>query len=185
MLNKQMLVLFFGLVTIYTFLSEALFALYQPYFQSLHIKIGQFGIFYAIISLFSAIGALSITGLAKRHNAFKLLLLMMLAVLFTLTAMLFNASAFTYIAIIPSAIGFGYGITLQNTIIQKLVSSKHQATAVSVGAFIRTISFMVSVIIVGISLDHFRVSTVNAILSVLTASLLIPFILSLRRKVII
>ncbi len=184
-LEKKTLVLFFSLIAIYTFFSEALFAIYQPYFKSINIQIGEFGIFYAIISAFSSIGALSITGIAKKHNAFKILLIMMIAVLFTLSIMLLEIPALTYIAIIPSAIAFGYVMTLQNTITQKLVSSRHQATAVSIGSFVRTFSFLISVILLGVSLDYLKVPSVNWLLAILTAIFTIPFVISLRRKVII
>lgn len=182
-LQKKTLVLFFSLVVVYMFFSEALFALYQPYFKSINIQIGQFGFFYAIISAFSAIGALSITGLAKRQNAFKIMLFMMMAVLFTLGVMLLEIPALIYIAIIPSAIAFGYIQTLQNTITQKLVSSSHQATAVSIASFVRTFAFLVSVITLGITLDFLSVPNINLLLFALTAIFLVPFILSIRRKI--
>lgn len=182
-LKKKTLVIFFSLIAIYTLFSEALFAIYQPYFKSINIEIGEFGVFYAIISAFSAIGALSITGIVKKHNTFKILLLMMLAVLFTLSIMLLEMPALTYIAIIPSSIAFGYIVTLQNTITQKLVSSKHQATAVSVASFVRTFSFLVGVMLVGIALDFLEVASANWLLVILTAIFTIPFVVSLRRKV--
>lgn len=184
-LGKKILVLFFSLTAIYTFFSEAMFALYQPYFKSINIQIGEFGIFFAVISAFSALGALCVTRLAKKHNAFNILLIMMLGVLFTLAVMLLNMPALTYLAIIPSSIAFGYVITLQNTTTQKLVSSRHQATAISIASFVRTLAFAVSVVITGVSLDYLEVSSVNWIFTIFTAILTIPFFISLRRKVII
>lgn len=184
-LGKKILVLFFSLTAIYTFFSEAMFALYQPYFKSINIQIGEFGIFFAVISAFSALGALCVTRLAKKHNAFNILLIMMLGVLFTLAVMLLNMPALTYLAIIPSSIAFGYVITLQNTTTQKLVSSRHQATAISIASFVRTLAFAVSVVITGVSLDYLEVSSVNWMFTIFTAILTIPFFISLRRKVII
>ena len=182
-LEKKTLVLFFWLVALYSFFSEALFALYQPYFKSIDIQIGQFGIFYAIISAFSALGALSVTGLAKKHNAFRIMLIMLVSVLFTLGVMLLKVPSLIYFAIIPSAVAFGYLMTLQNTITQKLVSSKHQATAVSIASFVRTFAFLVSVVALGITLDFLSVPNVNLFLTILTAIFCVPFIVSLRRKV--
>jgi MFS family permease len=183
--NNRALVWLFLLIAIYTFFSEALFALYQPYFKSINIEIGEFGVFYAIISVLSAVGALSITRLIKRYKALNILLGMMLAVLFSLSLLLAGNKSLLFVAIIPSSIAFGYVITLQNMITQKNVSSRHQATALSIASFARTFSFLVSVIALGISLDYLEVSQVNALLLVLAIIATLPFVLSLKRKVTI
>lgn len=181
-MENKVLVHFFWLVIIYTLASEVLFGLYQPYFKSLDIQIGEFGIFYAIISAVSALGALSITRFAKKRSASHILLLMMLAVLFTLSVMLLNMPVLTYVAIIPSAVAFGFIVTLHNTNTQKLVSSRHQATALSIASFTRTLSLLVAFVTVGVALDFLPVSDVNRLLAILTAVLTIPFILSALRK---
>lgn len=182
MVKNRVLVAFFVLVVIYTICSESLFAMYQPYFKSINVDIGQFGVFYAIISLFSALGALTVTNIAKRYNAFKIILFMMISVIFTLGAMLLGSPAITYIAIIPSSIAFGYIITLHNTITQKAVSSKHQATAVSIASFVRTFSVLVGVVGVGMLLDIISVSQANILLTIFSVLCLIPFIVFYKRK---
>jgi MFS family permease len=183
MASKSTLVWFLALAALYSFCSEAMFALYQPYFKSLHIDIGQFGIFYATQSLFSAVGALSITRISKKYSVFSVMLLLMLAVLTTLAVMVLRIPGLTYLAIVPSAVAFGCIMTLQNVTTQKMVSSRHQATAVSIASFVRTGAFLLSVIVVGVALDLVSVSAVTTLLTAITAVALLPFVISFRRKV--
>lgn len=180
--EKKTLVSFFWLVAIYTFYSEAMFAIFQPYFKSINIQISQFGLLYAVISASSALGALFITRIAKKHSAFTIMLSMIMSVIFTLGSMLLEIPALTYFALIPSSIAFGCVITLQNSITQRLVSSKYQATAISIASSVRTLSFLVSVITLGIALDFLSVSRTNLLLFILTIIFALPFILNAKRR---
>ncbi len=185
MRSKPLLVRLTALVGLYSLISEALFSFYQPYFKSIEVDIGEFGIFYAIISAFSIVGALTITYFAKRYNAFLIMFVMMLAILFTLSLMLLEIPQLMYLVIIPSSIAFGFLYTLQNTITQKMVTSQHQATALSIASLVRTAGLLVSVIVVGVLLDLFEPHQVNQLLTIIGVILLLPFIASLRQKIVV
>lgn len=182
-LQQKTLVYFFALVALFSLVSEALFAMYQPYFKSINIDIGEFGLFYAVISIFSAFGALSVARLTKLHNAFTIILAMMLSVILTLGVMLLRNPALVYLAIIPPAVAFGYVITLQNAATQKLISSSHQAAALSIASFVRTLPFFITVIMVGVLLDVIDANALNRLLLIISVIALIPFVIFVRRKI--
>lgn len=185
MLSSTNLIFFSALVILYTFISEALFAFYQPYFRSIDVHIEEFGFFYAVISLFSALGALVVAKHMAKRNIFLILLLMMFSILFTLTIMLLRVPGLMYLAVIPSSISFGYVVTLHNTAIQKLITSRHQATAVSIASFTRSASFLVSVVLVGIALDFVSPTVLNIVLVSTATVLLIPFAVAKKRRITI
>lgn len=168
LMTKRVLLSFLLLALLFTLCSEALFALYQPYFQSIGIHVGQFGIFYAVISAVSAIGSLASGRLIKRFHIMTILLGMMLGMLCTLSLMLVQNKILLYAAIIPSSIAFGFSITLTNTAVQKVMSSKYQATALSLASFLQNLAFFVAVVAVGLTLDHTRVMTVVMGLTIIT-----------------
>lgn len=178
--SKRTMLLFLLLVVLYSAVSEALFVLYQPYFKSIGIEIGSFGLFYMVISGMSALGAVSIVWLSKHFNPFQLLATMILAVWITLASMLLRNPIVTYFAIIPSSLAFGYLITLMNTYIQSKVSSKHQSTAISIGSFFWTIAFMISTTLLGIGLDIWGAQRINWILVVMSSVFLLTASLCVR-----
>ncbi len=180
--SKKLLVIFLALGVLYTLCSEALFVLYQPYFKSIHINIEEYGVFYAIISALSALGALTVTAAMRRFNVFAILGAMMAAVLTTLGLMLFRQPWLAYLAVVPSSVAFGFIITLVNTYIQKRIRSRHQATALSIASFTRSLALFVSVVGVGVMLDMVSLATVNTLLAVFTLVSMLPFVAAIFRS---
>ena len=180
-LGKKTLLALMLLVVLYTFCSEALFALYQPYFKSIGIHFAEYGVFYAVISALSAVGALTVARFMKRFSTSQILLAMMVAVLFTFSLMLLKQPLLTYIAIIPSSLAFGFIMTLTNTSVQKLISSRHQATALSIASLVTTFTYFVAVVGLGMTLDLVSAFTANAVLAAVTLVSLVPFLSALRR----
>lgn len=183
MTGVKLIVTMLALVVLYRYISEVLFAMYQPYFQSLGINVKNFGIFYAIISLFSGLGSLWVGRLVKNHSIFKLLLIMMITMVVTLSAMLLRLPWLTYIIIIPSGVAFGFMTTITNTSIQKTISSRHQATALSIASFINTTAFFLAVISVGVTLDHVSVQQANIIYALVAVVFTIPFIINAHKSI--
>ncbi len=183
MWNVKLIVSIMTLIILYRYTSEALFALFQPYFSSLEINVSKFGVFYALISAFSALGSIWIGRALQKINVFKILLGMIAAVTFTSVALLLRVPVLTYLVIIPSSFAFGCALTIMNTTIQKAISSRHQATALSIASFINTGAFFLAVMSIGFSLDHTSVYTTNLFLAGITGACIIPFIVSARKNV--
>lgn len=182
LVSKPVLITLLGLSLLYTLLSETLFVFYQPYFKAVGVDIGHFGVFFALISLLSAIGALSVAATMRRLHTTHILLGMTLAGVFTLGLMLLEIPALLYLAIIPSSLAFGYVITIKNTVIQKLIPSRHQATALSIASLLRNGALLVSSTVVGVLLDLISVRAANIVLVVSGLVFLVPFILAALRQ---
>lgn len=171
------------LFILYRLTSETLFALYQPYFKSLNIDVADFGIFYAIISACTVIGSLWVGRLARKYTVFHIMPFMIGAVAVTLVGMLFRIPWLTYLLIIPSGIAFGFKGTLEDTAIQRAISSRHQATALSINSFISTGTFFAAVVLLGVLLDRISVESANTIYAGMAVLFIIPFILNIRRVI--
>ena len=183
--QRKSLTYFLVLITVLCFAAEALFAIYQPYFKSIDIEVEQFGLFYAIISLSSAFGAMMIARIPKKHSAFTVMPVLMLSIIFTLAAMLFKNPWIVYLAIIPSAIANGCVTTMVNTAVQKHISSSHQASALSLASLTTMLPYLLATIMVGVALDIISVHMLNVLILIFVTLSLIPFIVFLRRKLIL
>lgn len=183
-IRSKIFIFFTILCVIYTFCSEALFAFYQPYFQSIGANIGEYGVFYALISVCSALGALGTARLMRKFDPFSLLLGLMFSVIATLLVLLSRQPSVVYIAVIPSSIGFGIILTLCNTTVQKLISSRHQATALSIASLLRSLAFTMASIGMGVSLDIASPQIVHIGLLIVSVAVL-PLFLALRARTLL
>lgn len=181
-LQRKSLTYFLVLIALLCFAAEVLFAIYQPYFKSINIELEQFGVFYAIISLSSAFGAVIVARILKRHNAFVIMPVLMLSIIFTLGAMLLKSPWIVYVAIIPSAIANGCITTMTNTAVQKHISSSHQASALSIASLVTMLPYLIATIMTGVMLDIISVNTLNKLILAFTVVALIPFIVFAKRK---
>lgn len=179
--HKRAISILIILLAFYSFTAEALFAFFQPYFTSLDIAVSQFGFFYLVISVISGIGALLIGRIIRRFRALRLVSVMAFALLATLLLMLLQVPALTYLAIIPSAVVFGWDSTLRNYSIQKAVSSQYQATALSIASFAASAMFLLGVVLAGVGLDELGVVAVNVILAAVAATLMALALVSAKK----
>lgn len=177
LLRVKNMALLLLVLCLYILVSEAMFSLYQPYFATLDIPISNFGILFAIISVFSAVGSLSAARIMHKFSNFRIITTMMLSVVFTILFMLLRVPVISYIIIIPSAIAFGYISILLTTTAQQAVSSRYQATAASIASLLYTCVFSIAAIFVGLSIDLTSVHATNYIIAFLSvASLLVLYI---------
>lgn len=181
-LREKNIAVFFILLSLYIVSAEAMFALFQPYLLSMDVQISNFGLLFAIISLFSAFGSLTAARVMHTHSIFNIVLVMTVSVVFTATLMLLRMPMLTYAIVIPSAVAFGYISILLTTTAQQAVSSRYQATAASLASLMYTILFSVAAIFVGISIDITSVNTTNYLIVVLSIVSLLMFY-RLRKKI--
>lgn len=184
-LQDKIFVKFIMLHTTIVLLSEVLFMTFQPYFKSLNIQIDDFGIYYVIVSLISALGAFAIRKIIKIIDPFAILMIMMMLTLTSAFTLLLRMPELMYLAVIPLAFSFGLSRTLMSTTTQRKISSKHQATALSIVSMAGTLAFGLGALVVGQMLDNISLATVNITLAVLYSIALLPFILSVKRRRIV
>lgn len=164
------------LLTLFTFCAETLHILYQPYLKSQGVPIEQFGAFYFLVAVGSAAGALVVGRLMHRHHIFSILNVMILGVAFALVLLAFQNKWLVYPALIVSAVMFGCGQIVKSVSIQEQMTSRHQATALSIASFFMSGAFLLSTIGVGVLLDLFQVMTIVRLAVGVSAACAVLFI---------
>jgi MFS family permease len=166
--KNRLLLIFLILIAVHSYVSEALFGFYQPYFKSIDVEISSFGFYYAIISSLSAIGAIIVARTLQKIGAYIVMTFLMLSVVCTLGLLLFQNTVIALVSLVPSSIAFGFIQVTMKTYIQKQTPSRYQATALSIASFAQTIMFFISIIMLGVLLDIYSVAHVNVILFILS-----------------
>jgi len=166
-LTNNFFKLFIFVLLLYIFIGESMFSFYQPYFKSIHIPLKDFGLFYAVISSFSALGSWLSYHIYRRWSGLNILVLLLFNVCLTIIFMLFENIQVSFLAIVPSSITFGFIINLRNATIQNNIKSKYHSTAISIVSFAGRAVLIVGTVLVGVLLDHFTVHSINILLAVI------------------